>query len=282
MVRKIKKQFGRVTLFVLSVLVVSTFLYSCEKKNDDDSSNQPPTAKAGPDISIAPPTTSVTIDGSGSNDPDGTVRSYSWTKTNGGTCILGGTTAPTLTVTALATGAYVFKLTVADMFGATGSDEVTVTVGDNNKTAIATIGQVNMDTVISGTGTFKQKNNEDVTLTLDITCLKMANKSVAVHLHLKPDCSMNASMAMGHWNPTNAPHGQWGVGSFHLGDIGNIPLDASGHGTKILTTNLWNINGADTSRNVVGRSIIVHSGVDTYSIQPTGNSGSRIGCGAIK
>lgn len=279
MVRKIKKQFGRIALLVVSVLLINAFFYSCKKKEETGSVNKPPIANAGPDASIFP-TDSVALDGSGSSDPDGSIGSYTWIQTSGGSCILSTTPgSPILVVTKMVTGVYVFKLTVTDMFGATSSDEVTVTV---NKSAVATIGQVYMDTLIYGTATFKQKNNEDVTLTLNITCPYKANKSVAVHIHAKPDCSVNASMAMGHWNPTSASHGQWGVGSFHLGDIGNISLDASGHGTKTLTTNLWNINGADTSRNVVGRSIIVHSGIDTYSVQPAGNSGNRIGCGAIK
>ena len=89
------------------------------------------------------------------------------------------------------------------------------------------------------------------------------------------------SSAMGHWNPTNTTHGKFGVASFHLGDIGNISLDSKGHASYEMTTDAWNINGTDSTRNIVGRSIIIHSGVDDYVTQPAGNSGNRIGCGGI-
>lgn len=151
-----------------------------------------------------------------------------------------------------------------------------------HKTAVATIQQVFKDTVVTGTATFSQMNDEDVTLTLDLTVPSKANKSVAVHLHMMSDCGNNAGNAMGHWNPTNANHGKFGSSSFHLGDIGNIPLDAKGHVTYTITTNAWNINGSDATRNIVGRSVMIHSGVDDYTTQPTGNSGTKIGCGGIQ
>jgi Cu-Zn family superoxide dismutase len=151
-----------------------------------------------------------------------------------------------------------------------------------HKTAVATIQKVFNDTTVTGTATFSQMNDEDVTLTLDITVPSRANKSVAVHLHMMGDCGNNAGNAMGHWNPTNANHGKFGTGSFHLGDIGNISLDANGHALFTMTTNAWNINGSDANRNIVGRSVMIHSGVDDYTSQPTGNSGTKIGCGAIQ
>lgn len=129
------------------------------------------------------------------------------------------------------------------------------TPDDVYKTASAVIGQVYNDTTVSGTASFTQKNDEEVTLTLDITVPSRANKSVAVHLHLMNDCGNNATKAMGHWNPTNANHGKFGSSAFHLGDIGNINLDASGHANYTITTNAWNIHGSDTTRNIVGKSI---------------------------
>jgi Cu-Zn family superoxide dismutase len=88
-------------------------------------------------------------------------------------------------------------------------------------------------------------------------------------------------MAHGHWNPTNAQHGKWGSASFHLGDIGNVKLNAKGKGTLTLTTDLWSLGGKP-DKNILGRSIIVHGGTDNYKTQPSGNSGTRIGCGVIQ
>jgi superoxide dismutase, Cu-Zn family len=282
MAHKMKKKISVIALILLSVFFIP--FYSCKKKDEVTSSdNKPPVAKAGVDKSITFPTDSVVLDGSGSSDPDGSI-SYLWTKINGGICTLDGTGASKLTVKGLMTGKYTFKLTTSDVFGASSSDDVIVDVLDLNKTATSVIDKVYMDTTISGTATFKQKNNENVILTLDVTCPYKANKSVAVHMHMMPDCGGMAANAKGHWNPTNASHGKWGgaAGTFHIGDIGNINLDGTGHATYTVSTNLWNINGADTSRNVIHRSIMIHSGVDNYTTQPTGASGTKIGCGAIK
>ncbi len=152
---------------------------------------------------------------------------------------------------------------------------------DKMKSITVNITNIYPDTLVSGKATFTQKNDEAVNLQLELTVPSRANKSVAVHLHAMADCGNNGNMAMGHWNPTNVNHGQWGTAPFHLGDIGNINLDNAGKATFNLSTNLWNIDGADASRNVRGRSIIIHSGVDKYNVQPTGAAGNRIGCGCI-
>ena len=135
------------------------------------------------------------------------------------------------------------------------------------------------DTTLRGTAEFIQQNG-NVKMVLNITCLKMANKSVAVHLHEMGDCGDMGKMAHGHWNPINQQHGKWGSGSFHSGDIGNVSLDAAGKGTLEMETDLWSMGG-DEKTNILNRSVIVHSGVDDFTTQPTGNAGSRIGCGVI-
>jgi Cu-Zn family superoxide dismutase len=135
------------------------------------------------------------------------------------------------------------------------------------------------DTTLSGTAEFTKQNGK-VKLVLNITCAKMANKSVAVHLHEMGDCGDMGKMAHGHWNPTNQQHGKWGSSSFHLGDIGNVALDAAGKGTLEMETELWTIGG-DEKSNILNRSVIVHGGKDDFTTQPTGNAGSRIGCGVI-
>ncbi len=145
--------------------------------------------------------------------------------------------------------------------------------------AMATISGTQPDTTLTGTAEFMQQNGK-VKLVLNITCAKMANKSVAVHLHEMGDCGDMGKMAHGHWNPTNQQHGKWGSASFHSGDIGNVSLDASGKGTLEMETDLWSLGG-DEKTNILNRSVIVHNGADDFTTQPTGNSGSRIGCGVI-
>jgi len=137
------------------------------------------------------------------------------------------------------------------------------------------------DTTLDGTVKFDMDLSGKVKMTLEITIPAKAGRSVAVHIHEHGDCSDTAKMAHGHWNPTNAEHGKWGSASFHAGDIGNIKLNAKGKGTMSSTTDLWTLGGKPGT-NLLGRSIIIHGGVDDYKTQPTGNSGTRIGCGVIK
>lgn len=147
--------------------------------------------------------------------------------------------------------------------------------------ALAELSGTNADTAVSGSLKFDKAANGKTKLTLEVIVPKLASKSVAVHIHEHGDCGDMGKMAHGHWNPTNAQHGKWGSASFHSGDIGNIKLDSKGVGKLTLTSDLWTLGGTAPS-NIIGKSIIVHSGVDDYKTQPTGNSGSRIGCGVIK
>lgn len=167
------------------------------------------------------------------------------------------------------------------------TDDTTATMGDamgtttgGGQQAVANLSGTFPDTALNGTVQFDQQNGK-VQMNLDITVPSKANKSVAVHIHEHGDCGDTAQHAGGHWNPTNTQHGQWGKGSFHSGDIGNVQLDANGKGTMQLETDLWSIGG-DAKTNILNKAIVVHGGVDDYTSQPAGNSGPRIGCGEIR
>lgn len=149
------------------------------------------------------------------------------------------------------------------------------------KHAEVTLAGTYPDTTVTGTAKFDAEDNGKVKLKLEIEVPAKAGKSVAVHIHEHGDCGDNGKATHGHWNPTNAQHGKWGSASFHSGDIGNVKLDKKGKGTLTLETDLWTLGG-EANKNILGRAIIVHGGVDDYTTQPTGNAGSRIGCGVIK
>ena len=105
----------------------------------------------------------------------------------------------------------------------------------------------------------------------------------AIHIHEKSDCSSSdGSSAGGHWNPTLEAHGKWGDSTgFHRGDIGNFTVDNEGNGAVTFTTDLWCLNCDDISKNILGKSIIIHEGFDDFKSQPSGAAGSRIACGGI-
>ena len=89
-----------------------------------------PVADAGDDVEVEPGTR-VTLDGSGSTDPDGGRLTFAWTQTGGETVTLDGTSNARLSFTAPETaGALTFRLTVTDPDGLSDSDGVTATVRD--------------------------------------------------------------------------------------------------------------------------------------------------------
>ena len=137
------------------------------------------------------------------------------------------------------------------------------------------------DTTVDGTVRFDTHSTGKVVMNLDITIPSKAGKTISVHIHEHGNCGDTAKMAHGHWNPANTQHGKWGSENFHAGDIGNIKLTSKGNGTLSLTTDLWTLGGKP-DKNILGKSIIVHGGMDDYKTQPTGNSGTRIGCGVIQ
>jgi len=95
----------------------------------DASANQSPTATAGADQSITLPTSQVTVNGSSSSDPDGTISSYLWTKVSGpSTYTITSANSASTTITGLVAGTYVFRLTVTDNDSATDTDDITITV----------------------------------------------------------------------------------------------------------------------------------------------------------
>ncbi|MCW3081741.1 superoxide dismutase family protein [Segetibacter sp.] len=168
------------------------------------------------------------------------------------------------------------------------SEESSDTTATSNQSGSESVGNAEAvlsgtqpDTAVSGTARFTEGNGK-VKMTLDLTIPKKANQSVAVHIHEHGDCGDMGKGAHGHWNPTKVNHGKWGSASFHRGDIGNVKLNGEGKGTLELETDLWSINGSDTTKNILNKAIIVHGGVDDFTTQPTGNAGSRIGCGVLK
>jgi predicted esterase len=93
-------------------------------------SNQPPVAAVSANQTITLPTNNVFLLGSGSYDPGGGyITNYAWTQESGpNTATTTVISTTNLDVKNLVAGTYVFKLTVTDNQGATGSATTQVTV----------------------------------------------------------------------------------------------------------------------------------------------------------
>ena len=105
--------------------------------------NDAPAANAGSDVTVDDGT-AVTLDGSGSSDPEGATLTYAWAQTGGSpTVTLTGasTSAPTFSTPQLAAQASLtFGLTVTDPGGRSANDAVTVTVRADDDAPTANAG----------------------------------------------------------------------------------------------------------------------------------------------
>ena len=137
--------------------------------------NQAPTANAGPD-QTKNENTLVTLDGSGSQDPDLDTLSYAWTPTSGPLVTLTGATtvSPTFTAPEVGPGGatLVFELVVSDgQYSA--ADTVTILVQNVNDPPVCTMAQATPNLLwppnhtmvpVSITG-ISDPNNHTVTIT---------------------------------------------------------------------------------------------------------------------
>jgi len=101
------------------------------------STNQPPSAQAGPDQTVNEGS-NVNLNASASSDPDGSIIAYRWQQLSGPAVTLSDTTgispsftAPSVTTSTLLT----FNLTVTDNSGASASDNISIEVRDNSASA---------------------------------------------------------------------------------------------------------------------------------------------------
>jgi hypothetical protein len=168
--------------------------------------NQSPTANAGANQTITLPTNSVALSGSLSNDPDGTIVGWVWSRISGS-----GTVNPTntmnTTVTGLTAGVSVYKLIVTDNQGATGSATVTITVNAAPDTTAPTI------SITSPT------NGQTISQTKVITVNASDNVGIdRVDFYRSTSGGTQATVLMGAsavspysytWNTTTVPNGNY-------------------------------------------------------------------------
>ncbi|MDE6971505.1 MAG: superoxide dismutase family protein [Lachnospiraceae bacterium] len=96
-----------------------------------------------------------------------------------------------------------------------------------------------------------------------------ASNFYAMHIHQFGDCSGNFSKTGEHYNPENNPHPS------HAGDL--LPLFGNqGYAWSAFYDKRFTIN------EIIGKSVIIHSGPDDFTTQPSGNAGTKIGCGEIR
>lgn len=124
---------------------------------------------------------------------------------------------------------------------------------------------------LSGAVEFYQKP-QGVLIAARVSGLPQENASgfFALHIHEGSSCSGVVFADTGsHYNPTDALHPD------HAGDL--PPLLSYGGGKAYLAV----ITDRFRLRDVLGRTVVIHSGPDDFHSQPAGNAGRKIGCGVI-
>jgi len=136
------------------------------------------------------------------------------------------------------------------------------------------------DSKVTGDVTFTEEDGK-VSMIAMLTGLTPGEH--AIHIHDKADCSSDDGKSTGgHWNPTSTPHGKWGATEgYHKGDIGNFTANEEGNATVEFNTSEWCIGCDDENKNIVGKGVIVHQGVDDFTSQPSGAAGARVSCTGI-
>lgn len=95
----------------------------------------------------------------------------------------------------------------------------------------------------------------------------------AIHIHSGESCTGNSenefANAKSHYNPDNKKH------PYHRGDLPPL-FENNGKAFSAFLTDRF------TVKEIVGRTVIIHSSPDDFTTQPSGNSGEMIACGEIK
>lgn len=90
-----------------------------------------------------------------------------------------------------------------------------------------------------------------------------------MHIHEIGDCSDQFQNTGNHYNPTQQQH------PLHAGDL--LPLLGNqGYAYSVFYDKRF------TVREIIGKSVMIHSLRDDFTTQPSGDSGTKIGCGVIR
>ena len=124
---------------------------------------------------------------------------------------------------------------------------------------------------LNGMVKFYQKGR-DVLVVADILGLPRNNSAgfFGLHIHEGRACTGAAfADTKGHYDTAGAPH------PAHAGDLPPL-LSREGRAWLAVLTDRFQVS------DIIGRTVVIHSGPDDFRTQPAGNAGTKIACGIIK
>ncbi|MEM1087368.1 MAG: autotransporter domain-containing protein [Pseudomonadota bacterium] len=246
--------------------------------------NDPPVADAGADQTLNNPAnnSTITLDGSGSSDPQGDNLTYSWTQTAGRTLALSSATdvSPTVTYTSgtASTETFTFDLVVNDGFSDSVADSVTITA-INNQAPLADAGSdiTNIDafsTVTLNAGGSSDPDGD----TLSYTWTQVAGPSVTLSnatsvspTFTAPDVANLTSLEFevevsdGALTATDRVT----VSVRPVGSITIVQIAQGGDETFGFTSGLSDLNGNIVTTNGSGQRVALRVPTGTYSVTAT-------------
>ena len=106
-----------------------------------------------------------------------------------------------------------------------------------------------------------------------------------IHFHEKGKCKgPDFESAGAHLNPGKKQHGFQNPKGFHAGDLPNVTVKDDGTVNADLVTNQVTLEKGQPNSLLKkgGTALVIHAQADDYKTDPSGNSGARIACGAIR
>ena len=124
---------------------------------------------------------------------------------------------------------------------------------------------------LRGYALFYQKHNY-VLIEVHVTGLPAGNSSgfFGLHIHEGESCGGPVFAETGnHYNPSAVQH------PGHAGDLPPLLLCNGGAWMSVRTDRF-------RAQDIIGRTVVIHSGPDDFRTQPAGNAGTKIACGVIE
>jgi len=159
---------------------------------------------------------------------------------------------------------------------------LTPTADASYKENKVTVKIINSKGEATGTALITQKDNG---VLLHVEAKNLPPGIHGIHFHETGKCEgPDFTSAGAHLNPMNKQHGFNNPKGFHDGDLLNIQVGPDG--TVKADMESKNVTLAKDAANSLlkagGTALVIHEKADDYVTDPSGNSGSRIACGAIK
>ncbi len=106
---------------------------------------------------------------------------------------------------------------------------------------------------------------QGVLVRAEITGLPSPGGIYAFHIHEGSDCASPG----GHYNPGGLKH------PHHAGDLPPL-FSANGRAFSVFLTDRFALG------QIIGKTVVLHSGPDDFTTQPSGNPGKILACGNIR